>query len=155
MRQRPPKAMRTDVSGTDRIGNGMVAGFIATLALSVLHEPVALVTEAVGVHTPVAGWLFHFFVGTLLWGGAFGFVHDFLPGPSWVRGMTFAAGAALIVLTVFAPLSGAGLFCLEFGWFAPIVVALFHLSYGAILGAIYGKLIDTDEAREHELHLHH
>jgi hypothetical protein len=47
------------------------------------------------------------------------------------------------------------LFCLEFGWFAPIVVALFHLSYGAILGAIYGKLIDTDEAREHELHLRH
>ena len=61
----------------------------------------------------------------------------------------------MIVLTVFAPLSGAGLFCLKFGWFAPIVVALFHLSYGAILGAIYGKLVDTDEAREHELHLHH
>ena len=37
--------------------------------MSALHEPVTLVTEAVGVRTPVAGLLFHFFVGTLLWGG--------------------------------------------------------------------------------------
>jgi len=36
------------VSATDRIGNGIIAGFIATLALSAVHEPVALVTEAVG-----------------------------------------------------------------------------------------------------------
>ena len=66
--------MRTDVSTTDRIGNGSVAGFIATLVLSALHEPVTLVTESVGARTPIAGLLFHFFVGTLLWGGAFGSV---------------------------------------------------------------------------------
>lgn len=137
------------ISATDRIGNGVVAGFIATLVLSALHEPVMLVTEAVGVRAPVAGWLFHFFVGTLLWGGAFGFVHDYLPGPSWVRGVTFAAAAAAVVLIVFAPLSGAGLLCLKHGIFAPFVVAFFHLAYGAILGAVYGKLIDTDEARDH------
>ena len=67
--------MRTGVSITDRIGNGIVAGFIATLVMSALHEPVALMTAAVGVRAPV-GLLFHFFVGTLLWGGAFGLVHD-------------------------------------------------------------------------------
>jgi hypothetical protein len=145
----PPRPETWHVSAADRIGNGVVAGFIATLVLSVLHEPVMLVTEAVGVRAPVAGWLFHFFVGTLLWGGAFGFAHDYLPGPSWVRGVTFAAGAAAIVLLLFAPLSGAGLFCLKHGMFAPFVVATFHLAYGAILGAVYGKLIDTDEARDY------
>ena len=41
--------MRTDVSIIDRIGNGIVAGFIATLMLSALHEPVTLVTGSVGV----------------------------------------------------------------------------------------------------------
>ena len=137
------------ISATDRIGNGIVAGFIATLALSALHEPVILVTESVGVRAPVAGWLFHFFVGTLLWGGVFGFAHDFLPGPSWVRGMIFAAAAALIVLLAVAPLTGAGLFCFRLGIFAPLTVALFHLAYGAILGGVYGKLVDTDEARDH------
>ena len=148
-------SMRTDVSITDRIGNGIVAGFIATLMLSALHEPVALVTESVGVRAPVAGLLFHFFVGTLLWGSAFGFTHDYLFGPSWLRGVVFASAAALIVMFGIAPLTGAGVLCLKLGLFAPVVVLLFHLAYGAILGGIYGKLIDTDEARDHLAHRAH
>ena len=145
---RMPEAER-HISATDRIGNGVVAGFIATLMLSALHEPVTLVTESVGVRTPVAGLLFHFFVGTLLWGGAFGFAHDYLPGPSWVRGVVFAACAAAIVLVGIAPFTGAGLFGLELGMAAPVIVTLFHLAYGAILGFIYGRLVDTEEARRH------
>ena len=147
--------MRTDVSIADRIGNGIVAGFIATLMLSALHEPVTLLTAAVGVRAPVTGLVFHFFVGTLLWGSAFGFVHDYLFGPSWLRGVVFAGAAALIVMFAIAPLTGSGFLCLRLGAFAPLVVALFHLAYGAILGAIYGKLIDTDEAREHLAHQAH
>ena len=85
--------MRTDVSMTDRIGNGIVAGFIATLVMSALHEPVALVTAAAGMRAPV-GLLFHFFVGTLIWGSAFGIVHDWLAGPSWLRGVVFGSVAA-------------------------------------------------------------
>jgi hypothetical protein len=145
--------MRHDVSIADRVGNGIVAGFIATLVLSALHEPVALMTAAVGMHTPV-GLLFHFFVGTLLWGGAFGFVHDWLFGPSWLRGIMFGTAAALTVMLIVAPLTGSGFLCLRLGVFAPVVVALFHLAYGAILGGIYGKLIDTDEARDHLSHAH-
>ena len=82
--------MRNDVAFTDRIGNGIVAGFIATLVMSGLHEPVGLVTTAVGLHAPL-GLLFHFFVGTLLWGGVFGIAHDWLVGPSWVRGVLFGS----------------------------------------------------------------
>ena len=82
--------VRTGISVTDRIGNGIVAGFIATLVMSALHEPVTLVTEAVGVNKPITGLLFHFFVGTLLWGSVFGFAHDYLPGPSWLRGVIFS-----------------------------------------------------------------
>ena len=137
--------MRTDISITDRIGNGIVAGFIATFGMSALYEPVALVTAAVGMRAPV-GLLFHFFVGTLLWGGVFGFAHDWLPGPSWLRGVVFGFVAALAVLFVIAPLAGSGLLCLKLGVFAPIVVAFFHVGYGAILGLVYGKLVDTDEA---------
>jgi len=138
--------MRNDISITDRIGNGIVAGFIATFVMSALHEPVALLTAAVGMRAPV-GLLFHFFVGTLLWGGAFGLAHGWLPGPSWLRGIVFGFAAALGVLFVIAPLAGSGLLCLKLGVFAPIVVALFHVAYGAILGLVYGKLLDTDEAR--------
>jgi len=138
--------MRSDVSIADRIGNGIVAGFIATFVMSVLHEPLALLTAAVGMRTP-AGLLFHFFVGTLIWGGAFGMLHDWLAGPSWLRGIVFGFGAALIVMFGVAPLTGAGLLCLKLGVWAPAVISLFHLSYGAILGLAYGKLLDTDAAR--------
>ena len=138
--------MRNDVAFTDRIGNGIVAGFIATLVMSALHEPVALVTTAVGLHAPL-GLLFHFFVGTLLWGGVFGIAHDWLVGPSWVRGVLFGSATALVVMLGVAPLTGSGFLCLKLGVLAPVVVALFHLSYGAILGLVYGKLVDTDEAR--------
>lgn len=147
--------MRTDVSGTDRIGNGIVAGFIATLAVAGLHEAVSLLTETVGVHTQALGLLFHFFVGTLLWGAAFGFAHDYLWGPSWVRGMTFAAGAAVAVILIVMPLSGAGILGLHHGISVPLVITAIHLLYGAMLGVIYGKLIDTDEAHEHDIHAHH
>jgi hypothetical protein len=156
LRLRPYSAMRTDVSGTDRIGNGIVAGFIATLAVAGLHEAVSLLTEAVGMRTQVLGLLFHFFVGTLLWGGAFGFAHDYLVGPSWVRGVTFAVGAALIVMLIAMPLTGAGILGRQLGGTVPVVIALIHVLYGAMLGLIYGKLIDTDEAREHDAHhIHH
>jgi hypothetical protein len=138
--------MRTDVSITDRVGNGIVAGFIATFVMSALHEPMALVTAAVGMHAP-AGLLFHFFVGTLLWGSLFGFLHDWLIGPSWLRGIMFGAAAALVVMLGVAPLTGSGFLCLKLGVWAPVVVALFHLAYGAILGLVYGKLLDTDDAR--------
>jgi len=138
--------MRTDVAIPDRIGNGIVAGFIATFVMSALHEPVALVTAAVGMHAPI-GLLLHFFVGTLLWGGAFGMVHDWLVGPSWLRGIQFGIATALLVMLGVAPLTGSGFFCLKLGAWAPGVVALFHVSYGAILGLVYGKLLDTDEAR--------
>src|SRR3989442_13981152 len=102
--------MRTDISITDRIGNGVVAGFIATFAMSVLHEPVALMTEAIGMRAPPVGLLFHFFVGTLLWGSVFAMLHDILPGPSWVRGTIFSAGTFPLVMWVVMPSVRAGAF---------------------------------------------
>jgi hypothetical protein len=148
--------MRTDISITDRIGNGIVAGFIATLVMSALHEPVVLLTAAAGMDAPATGWLFHFFVGTLLWGGLFGIVHDYLFGPSWLRGITFAAVAWLIVMLGLMPAAGMGLFALDIDIMMPTVIALFHLLYGVLLGVVYGKLVDTDEARENDAHhVHH
>ena len=67
--------------------------------------------------------------------------------------MIFSAAASLVVMLVVLPAVGSGLFGLRNGPFTPVVIVLFHLAYGAMLGAIYGKLIDTDEA--HERHMRH
>jgi hypothetical protein len=37
----------------------------------------------------------------------------------------------------------------------PLAIAAFHLFYGVLLGAVYGKLVDTDEARAHDIRAHH
>jgi ABC-type dipeptide/oligopeptide/nickel transport system permease subunit len=50
------------------------------------------------------------------------------------------------------PAADMGLFGLEIDFMVPLVIALFHLLYGVLLGAIYGKLVDTDEARERDIH---
>src|ERR1044072_5515101 len=113
--------------------------------------------EAVGADPPVTAWLFHFFVGTLLWGGALGFAHDYLPGPSCARGAIFALrepvnvlrGVAVSGLVGCAPFVRSGVFGLALGGAAPAILTLFHLAYGGILGAIYGKLVDTEEGRRH------
>ena len=101
------------------------------------------------MRTPVARLLFHFFVGTLLWGGLFGFAHDYLPGPSWLRGVVFRGSVAAVVLLGHRAADRLGLAVPQAWCFRAERVTLFHIAYGAILGGVYGKLIDTDEARDH------
>src|SRR5437879_10060112 len=108
------------------------------------------------MRAPQSALCFHCSVGMLLLGSVFGMLHDILPGPSWARGTIFSAGTWLIVMLVVLPSVGAGGFGTRCGPLAPLVIAAFHLLYGATLGLVYGKLIDTDEAHEHEVgHLHH
>lgn len=132
----------------DSIGQGVIAGFVATFAMSMLHDPIAVLTAAIGVQSPAVGWLFHFFVGTVLWGSGFGLLYDHMPGPSWMRGVVFGLGVSLVVMLVVMPMVGTGWFGLRLGFAAPVAVVALHLVYGAILGAIYGVLSSEDE--EHE-----
>jgi hypothetical protein len=132
-----PSALETEPAGgrMDPFGRGIVAGFAATLVVSLIHDPIAMVLVA---PTAGIGWLFHFFVGSLIWGGGFGLLHDRLYGPSWLRGLTFSLGAAMLVMTTVLPAVGAGFFGWRFGPAAPVVIIAIHLVYGAVLGAIYG-----------------
>jgi hypothetical protein len=138
----------------DTIGRGIVAGFIATLALSLFHEPIQLLAVTAGTASPMVGLLFHFFVGTLIWGSLFGLLHDHLWGPSWVRGVEFAVAAAAFVLLAVIPVIGTERFTMMLGVTAPIAIVLFHVVYGALLGAIYSHL-DPSYDDAHELSEHH
>src|ERR1700719_4702679 len=71
------------------IGKGIIAGFVATFALSILLDPIELFAPTVWPASSVVGWVLHFFVGTVIWGVGFAMLHDHLPGPSWQRGLGF------------------------------------------------------------------
>jgi len=129
----------------DRFGKGIVAGFIATLVLSLLLDPISILVGTVGVASPVIGWLTHLFVGTVIWGAIFAVVHDWMSGPSWLRGIAFGIAAWLVVMLVVMPLNGAGFFALGLGIATPPVTFIVHALYGALLGEIYGRLLDRPE----------
>jgi hypothetical protein len=138
----------------DTVGRGLVAGFIATLALSLFHEPIQLLATSAGTASPAVGWLFHIFVGTLVWGSLFGLLHDHLWGPSWLRGVSFGLAAGVFVLLAVVPVIGTHRIGALLGITAPIAIVLFHGIYGALLGGIYSHLDASDED-EHDLSEHH
>ena len=130
----------------DTLGKGIVAGFIATLALSLLLDPIAMLIDMVGVSSSSHGLMLHFFVGTLVWGAIFAFLHDHLPGASWLRGVIFGVSAWLVVMVAAMPLAGAGLFAMKFGLAAPLATLIIHAIYGAVLGAVYGALLNHGDS---------
>jgi len=67
-----------------------------------------------------------------------------LPGPGWLRGITFSLIPWVLSLAVFLPVVGGGFFGAAIGA-GPIPALgnlILHLAYGATLGAIYGPLGD-------------
>jgi hypothetical protein len=141
-----------------RMGYGLMAGLAATLVLSLLEltkgmlpqletirflENVAVATANVTVLPvlPMAGWLWHFIIGTLWWGGLFGFMLPLLPGRRvWIKGAVFGVIAGLLVLLMVMPLAGAGYFGMHLSWLDPLVSMVYHVIYGVVLGAVYGIL---------------
>jgi hypothetical protein len=129
----------------DALGRGIIAGFLATLVLSVALDPLATLARGADVLPPTFGWLLHFFVGSFIWGGAFALLHPYLRGPLWVRGICFGLAAWLVVMLAVMPLTRAGLFGWALGFVTPIAMLVVHLSYGALLGVIFGLLEPEEE----------
>lgn len=133
---------------TPAVGRGIVAGFVATVVLSVLMmmkhamglmpelDPVGMISQMVGVPSLV-GWVMHFTIGAM-WGIAFAVTGRMFPGAFWLKGMLFSAVPWLIMMIVMMPLAGAGFFGLDLGMVAPIMTLMLHLVFGAVLGAVYG-----------------
>lgn len=140
------------------ISKGLLAGFIATVVLSVLMALKAamglmpdvnairmLTAMAHGIMgtppVPIVGWLLHFLIGTVAWGILFAALIKQLPGKSaTVKGLVFGSAAWLLMMVVIMPMAGAGLFGLHLGLGAPIATLVLHWVFGAVLGVVYGRL---------------
>ena len=128
----------------DTIGRGIAAGFVATFALSLLLDPVVMLSRTVWTPAAAFGWQLHFFAGPVIWGTGFAYFHDHVVGPSWLRGVVFVTGAGVLVMLVAVPLSGAAFPGSPLG--APTIAAILviHVVYGALLGLVYDGLMSGD-----------
>ncbi len=132
----------------DRIGRGVIAGFLATLILSAAVDPMTTVARTADVLSTTFGWMLHFVVGSLVWGASFALLERRLFGPLWLRGLVFGFLAWLVVMLTVMPLTRGDWFGLALGVATPVTMLAIHLIYGAMLGAFY-SLLDP-EAPEHE-----
>jgi hypothetical protein len=131
---------------------GMIAGFVATLVLTVLMLIQSAVNYMPEVHLikllvnlgsiqVVAAWMDHYIVGVVVWGllfGAFDAVATRLP--YWLKGLIFGAFAWLVAMMLFMPLAKAGFFAQRLGRDAIIFMLALHLIYGLVLGIVYGVI---------------
>jgi Family of unknown function (DUF6789) len=129
----------------------MVAGLIATIVLSALMimksmmglmpdlDVIAMLSKMMGASTPVMGWVAHFVIGAVIWGGLFASLDPHLPGGShWLNGIIFGSGAWALMMIAVMPMAGAGLFGMNFGMMAPVMTLVLHIVFGAVLGGVYG-----------------
>jgi len=135
------------------IRNGILAGFIATVAVTMMMmiktaskqfpelHVVRTLSDVIG--TPdnlMIGFGVHLLIGTLVWGIAFALLESRLPTWSYmVKGTMFGILAWLLMMLIFMPLAGAGLFAVHRGtMMVPLVTLLYHLVFGLVLGSAYG-----------------
>jgi hypothetical protein len=139
------------------IAKGIFAGFIATLALTVLMmmkktmgvmptlDPVHMLSDMAAAKMGIAphvfiGWVMHFVIGALAWGGAFAVFNKVLPSNNQVNKGIVLGIIAWFMMIGPMPMSGAGLFGLSLGIMAPVITLVLHLVYGAVLGVVFTKI---------------
>lgn len=141
-----------------RVQKGLVAGFAATVAVSILEA----VNMAVGhwavsfpqllsvmlkmPDTPAVGWVAHIAVGTLVLGPLFAILCPRLPTDTpESKGILFAVGAFILMGLFLAPLMGVGMFFMRAGFGTLAWMIASHAIFGIVLGNIYGRLVRREK----------
>jgi hypothetical protein len=149
---------------SSKIVKGLIAGFVATVVLTILMmmkkmlgvmpelDPVHMLSEMaaqnMGMEPNIMiGWIMHFMIGSVAWGGAFIVLNNVLPGTSQIaKGISLGIVAWFMMMIGPMPMSGAGLFGLNMGILAPVMTFMLHIVFGVVLGAVFIRLGGVEEA---------
>jgi Family of unknown function (DUF6789) len=151
-----------------KILKGMVAGFAGTIVLSILMKikmstgvmpelnPIRMLATIASEKTggPVnllVGWVMHFVLGSVIWGGLFAILNNILPSKNQIiKGMSLATVAWLLMMVGAMPMSGAGLFGTKISVMVPVMTLVFHFALGATMGKVFALLGGAKEIRREE-----
>ncbi len=138
------------------LGKGVLAGFAGTAAVGGLFlvksalgvlpqfDFVDMLTMLSGYSWAGAGWVMYFLgVGVAL-GALFAFLDSrneaASTGSEMIRGAIFGGIVWLVLMLLFMPIYGGGVFGLAFGAGAPVFMLVANLLYGVVMGAVYEEL---------------
>jgi hypothetical protein len=157
--------MTFDIS---RIFKGVIAGFAATIVLSILmiikmmtgampelnpiHMMASMVSEKTGVPFNILiGWVMHFVLGSVIGGGLFAILNKILPSEKQIiKGMSLGVVAWLLMMLGQMPMSGAGLFGTKISFMVPVMTLTFYLVFGATLGKVFTLLGGANEFQKED-----
>jgi hypothetical protein len=135
---------------------GFVAGFIATIVLSVMMvvktmmgimpelDVIKMTSTMMGQpDNPTVGWMVHFVIGTLVYGGAIALTAGIIAG-NVTRGIVIGIAGWLLMMVMIMPMAGAGIFGMNMGIMAPVMTFMLHLIFGVVLGWVYSKLTPSE-----------
>jgi hypothetical protein len=149
---------------SSKIVKGLIAGFVATVVLTILMmmkktlgvmpelDPVHMLSEMaaqnMGMEPNIMiGWIMHFMIGSVAWGGTFIVLNNVLPGTSQIaKGISLGIVVWFMMMIGPMPMSGAGLFGLNMGILAPVMTFMLHIVFGVVLGAVFIRLGGVEEA---------
>ena len=152
------------------IARGMAAGLIASLALWFViytkqtagvagtdpEQLMALALGRLGMHIKTStGWTAHLVIGTVVWGGLFGLLNDWMPARSEiVKGLCFSLLTWLTMIVFLMPIAALGGDELTgAGFSATVEVTLVvHLLFGAVLGAAYAVMTPVSASARNVLY---
>jgi hypothetical protein len=138
---------------------GVIAGLVATLVLSAIFMvlnaanilpdlDIVTLIDHLGSIGRGGAWADHFIVGALLWGPIFAaFDATSAERPRWQKGLIFSIGAWVMMMLIFMPVVGGGLFGWRFGLSASVGMFGLHLIYGGVLGVVFQLLDDRYPAK--------
>jgi hypothetical protein len=151
-----------------RVKMGLVAGFAATVAVSVL-EAINMTVGHWAVSFPqllsvmlqsqgnvAVGWIAHFVAGALILGPVFATLCPRLPTDTpESKGILFAVGAFILMGLTVAPLGGVGLFFMRAGFGTLAWMIASHAVFGLVLGNVYGRLAGHSKEGHEAVYGHH
>lgn len=146
-----------------RVKHGIIAGFIATVAVSIVELAniffiksfvpfPEVIAHLAGLNGNIAaGWGIHFVVGTLIMGPVFAYLYPRLPTATPItKGILFAVACWAILLFVITMDGDRRIFSQSegFGVFAFMLAS--HMVFGVVMGNVFARL-QTREKRAHSV----
>lgn len=132
--------------------NGIIGGFVGSAVLAVVfvmknmmgimpEMDIIIMLSAMMGMPAIVGWVAHFMIGSIAWGGIYALANDSIPGGSQLgKGVVVGLAAWVMMMVVVMPMAGGGFFGIKFGMMGIGMTLMLHIVFGAVMGLVAASL---------------